>query len=588
MVKRTKLPIKLGKGINRDGPPFELAPGMWSDCQSMRFRLGCDEKVIGVAAVFTTPTVAPYALETFDVGTTSGTTRYIVQVGLAGVFVDDGTTRTDITRGLSGNTAGLSGSGAVVTVSSTAHGLTSGDRVIIAGYLPATYNTAAAGVIITVTTANAFTYVNTETAAVTQTGYWDSNRPSPFTTAAGDEITTCVLNGVLYVNTLKEGCYYWGGSVAAADSRSFLRRLRTTSGTNFGQHVFGRSIAAYKDYLFVFGYLGAGFGNATSASLTKKPYEIAWGNAAEPGSVPSTFAAANSNDAGSVQKTRGAMVHGRSFGETLYAYAERGICAIDYIGGNDVFSFRWLNGSDGTLAVNWAVNTPKGQVFLTQNRDVKIHTGGEAQSVAEGRMKQWFIDNIDATNYARTFLQLNKRYGEVNVFIPTTGNTNCNKALLWNWDADTWGERDVTNVTCATSGMLPTNIATDERLVIGTTTPTIGLVDSGTTYFGAAITSMVERIGMCFDNQSSVKNIHGTRWGDDGTVAAVTTISHGGGSMTPDAATAYVTATHTLGTTNWANAIATGGRYVAVKRSGTGAIGKCRTLEIDYTESGDF
>src|SRR3990167_5611222 len=95
-----KITLKCGQGINYDQPPWELAPGVWSAASNYRPGVGVDERVGGVAAVFTTPTYTPYALRTFDVGATSGITRYLLEIGLAKAHVDDGTTRTEITRAL--------------------------------------------------------------------------------------------------------------------------------------------------------------------------------------------------------------------------------------------------------------------------------------------------------------------------------------------------------------------------------------------------------------------------------------------------------------------------------------------------------
>jgi hypothetical protein len=136
--------------------------------------------------------------------------------------------------------------------------------------------------------------------------------------------------------------------------------------------------------------------------------------------------------------------------------------------------------------------------------------------------------------------------------------------------------------------MQPASLATDERVILATTDPKVGLFESGTTDYGSAITSMVERVGMDFDDPSTVKNLQGTRWQDDGTAAETYSVYHGS-SMTADGTVTYASAaTGTIGTSNWVNTIATGGRFLAIKRTTTGAIGKCRSLDIDYTSAGSF
>ena len=82
-----------GLGLNSDLTPEELGNGVWSLTENMRFNNGYAERFRGTAAVFTTPSITPYYLAPY--ATTSA--RFWVYAGLTAVFVDDGTTRTDIT-----------------------------------------------------------------------------------------------------------------------------------------------------------------------------------------------------------------------------------------------------------------------------------------------------------------------------------------------------------------------------------------------------------------------------------------------------------------------------------------------------------
>ena len=587
-----KLTLKCGKGINYDQPAWELGPGVWSAAANYRPRNGCDERVGGVAAVFTTPTYTPYALRTFDVGVTAGTTRYLVEVGLAKAHVDDGTTRTEVTRGRNGQNSAVAGVAGTVTVDTTAaHNLTTGDNVIISGVVPTSYNTNSGGATITVTGAAQFTYSNGSTAAVTTAGYYDSGRVIDFTAAAGEEFTTCNLNGITYVNTLLDGCYFWAGNLTASAAQARFRRQRTDSSTTtVGNHVFGRSICSYKDYLFVLGYLGNGISAATSSAIAKKPFDIGWGASAEPGATPSTFRALSTNDAGSVQKTFGALVHGLEYNDTLYIYQEHAIIAVRYSGGNSVFTFDVINDVDGLLAPNCIVNTPQGQVFFSTNREIKIHTGGEARSLSKGVITNWIQANIDSTYYARSFLSYNPKTEEVEVHIPISGST-CNKVLLLSYDAGDgawkWGERTESGVTCGTFGMLPTNIATDNRALIGTTTPTIGLIDSGTTYFGDAFTTSVERTGMDFGDAGVMKAIHQSLPVIEASSAITASVYHGS-HKTQDGSVTYTSAiAYTHNTTEHCDGYANSSRYAAWKMTTTAAEAiKWRSIPLVYDEGG--
>lgn len=83
----------LGQGLNLDGAPEELTLGISTGGSNMRYRAGFAERFRGMSAVYTTPTVAPYGMCHYTVGTT----RFVVYPGLVKTFADDGTTQTEIT-----------------------------------------------------------------------------------------------------------------------------------------------------------------------------------------------------------------------------------------------------------------------------------------------------------------------------------------------------------------------------------------------------------------------------------------------------------------------------------------------------------
>ena len=82
-----------GTGLNADLSPEELGAGVWTASQNMRFANGYAQRFRGTAQIFATPAVTPYYIAPY----TTTTTRFWVHAGLAAVYVDDGTTRTDIT-----------------------------------------------------------------------------------------------------------------------------------------------------------------------------------------------------------------------------------------------------------------------------------------------------------------------------------------------------------------------------------------------------------------------------------------------------------------------------------------------------------
>lgn len=80
-------------GVVSDATPRDLPLNAWSDALNLRFRDGYAERFGGTTGIFTAPSVTPYWLAPY----TTATTRFWVHAGLTAVYVDDGTTRTDIT-----------------------------------------------------------------------------------------------------------------------------------------------------------------------------------------------------------------------------------------------------------------------------------------------------------------------------------------------------------------------------------------------------------------------------------------------------------------------------------------------------------
>jgi hypothetical protein len=82
----------VGKGVNYDLSPEELADGVWSSVQNIRFVNGYAQRFKGMAAVFTDPSVTPYFVTAYQ----TPAKKYWIHAGTAAVFADDGTTRTNI------------------------------------------------------------------------------------------------------------------------------------------------------------------------------------------------------------------------------------------------------------------------------------------------------------------------------------------------------------------------------------------------------------------------------------------------------------------------------------------------------------
>lgn len=220
---------------------------------------------------------------------------------------------------------------------------------------------------------------------------------------------------------------------------------------------------------------------------------------------------------------------------------------------------------------------------------------------------------MDSTNAKRSFLCLNPKKSEVWVVFPSSGQTACDTVAAWNWDADTWGIRTVSGVTCAATGLV--SLAQSEswaadaetwevdvaawsenefspneaRLVLATNTPQIGLPETGVSDFGVALPWRLEKYGLNFDDADSVKVLRASRPHLDAPQGTVVNISHGS-AMTANGGTQFSPATaFTVGVDNFANAFAPAGRYLAYRLEGSGPqLVKLRSYDLDINKQGRF
>jgi hypothetical protein len=366
----------------------------------------------------------------------------------------------------------------------------------------------------------------------------------------------------MYVNNPVDGLFYWDQSVSGV-LHSFPDATLSIQD----------AVRHFKNYIFLL---------APTTSGTKYRHRVQWSQAADPGSIPTSFTAASTNDAGLQDlPSDGECVDAVQWDNSLILYKRDCRFRITYIGGQFVFQFDQILGhkDDGLLAVNCAVNTPKGQVFLTDGHDIRIHQGGASTSIAIGRVLKYLQGAIDSTNRKRSFLATNPYTNEVWVCFPESGQTTCSKALVWNWEDDTWGLRDLTNVTYGASGELPTSIAASARLLISNTTPKIGLTESGSTDFGSTITSMLERTGLQLGD--GIVAITDSMPKFDGSSNFTASIYHGW-SMTQDTAPTYSSAsTYTHNTTQRVRQMGNAGRYQAWKMTTTASdTPSLRTIDI--------
>lgn len=567
----TKVPVVGGKGVNKDLLPSELEPGVWSDMLNFRSRNGFDEKVEGSVAT------------NGGITGTSSTGAYIVsfQSALGNFAVAGNATKTFALSGtnvgfISGNdisryvedqtisTIVRIGANTAEVTTAAPHLLSSFEAVTVAGATEAGYNVVNKS--ITVTGPSTFRYTTDIAIAANATvvGQYFVVSSASMGTAFTAFPTGGVLNGVLLLNSSTLGLYYWMGTSVS----THLRKVPIIMPSGI------TCVRPFKYYV---------------VALSGR--DVYWSDAADPGSLPTTFTSSATNDAGTntLAETNGFCVDCLPLGDVNIVYKEDSMYAMQYIGGNSVFQFTRIPGNDGLVARRCIVNTPVGQVFINQNLDIKIHQGGQAKSISDGRVRKWFASHFSNFSSARVPLSLylvtNPEKNEVWVCFSSVGSTSvADLALVWNWDQDLWSINDLYAIagsqtfSGASSGVWPTGVSGQDRLVLVNGAGSVRVVDSSAT---TGVSGLLERKGIDFGDRDTLKYIDGTRANIDGTAGDAWQIYHGA-SATADGAVTYASpATYTVGTTDYARARGTQGRFGALKITTTATGGAIRSVDLD-------
>ncbi len=601
-----KVSLTFGKGINFDMPAFELAPGLWSaGTVNFRSRGGMDESWDGANLHYSTGAVKPLWGMPY---TTS--VKYGVYCSATKLYAITGaSTVTDITRKTDGIViTSLTAAGTTVTANTaSAHGLTAAVSVVdVYGNIPSTYNID--GVTVASTpTATSFTFVVAVAPAVspaTVPGAYAVSPNSDFSALSGfQRYTGGAWNGLFIFNHPGAGLYYWNG-----DTSLDARKVPGFSGTATWNTAV--SVRPWKGFLIALG--------KTENGTTYRQNVTVSDVVSDPATLPASWASSATNQADSrdLTETNGSAVDFMPMGDQGIVYFTDCRYAMQYVESAPYFVYTRLPGRVGLAFPNCVVSTPVGHVFLTADYDVMVHAGGEAKSIAAGRVKKFLTDNLVVSLAHLSFLCVYPNKSEVWVCFPTapaSGTlTVCTRALVWNYADDTWGYFDLTSnatdlsgVAFGANGQWPSadvEYTNKDTLFLlsyhSTDSAKTGLYktfdeeNSGYTgqFFGADLGGTLIRQGLDCGDRDRMKTLHRSRWVLDGAGSDTVSVSHGS-SRFPDSAPTYTSSVfYTQGTHDYANARATQGKYVAIKATWTGnqisTVIRLRSVDLDIAPGG--
>ncbi|WP_299084466.1 hypothetical protein [uncultured Paraglaciecola sp.] len=220
------------------------------------------------------------------------------------------------------------------------------------------------------------------------------------------------------------------------------------------------SIQAYKFHLFAF--------DITQASVRFQD-TVWWSEAAEPGTLPQEWVPASDNDAGDLilSDTPGAIVDALPLRDTLMVYKDSSTYALQYVGGQFVYTQRKVFLNQGIYARN-CVEEIEGEHWVFTGTDVIRHNGQQSISVVQDKVKNTLLDSIDVTYKDYCCAVSIHSQSQFWICVPTQGSTSLDLAYVINTKTNEVGMRTLGSVLYVGRGqveqeLFPTQWSTDSQ-----------------------------------------------------------------------------------------------------------------------------
>lgn len=152
-----------------------------------------------------------------------------------------------------------------------------------------------------------------------------------------------------------------------------------------------------------------------------------------------TPALATQSATGRLVSTPGAITACKSFGDQIAVYKDRSIYLGRYVGSPSVWQFELVPGDVGCVGIDAVTDLGGMGHFIVGRSDILLFDGTRAQSLAEGKVRQWFYNNVSPSNLFRTVVVHDKQNGVVWIFYPSRNSTVCDQALVYHFGRGQWG-----------------------------------------------------------------------------------------------------------------------------------------------------
>ena len=199
-----------------------------------------------------------------------------------------------------------------------------------------------------------------------------------------------VFNGALIMNNATDSPQFF-------DVSSSLMTDLTAWPTSYVCGV----VRPYKNYLISM--------DITKGNGERFPTMVKWSDSADAGDVPQSWDETNpTTQAGEnvLPDTEGRCIDGLALNDSFFIYKGDSVWAMQFIGGNFIFSFRKVFNDAGVLGKDCVVEF-EGKHFVVGVNDVYVHDGTSKQSVISNQIKKKLYSQIDNNYIDKVKCQIN-------------------------------------------------------------------------------------------------------------------------------------------------------------------------------------
>jgi hypothetical protein len=242
-------------------------------------------------------------------------------------------------------------------------------------------------------------------------------------------VTFTDLNGVLVVNSVSDGPFYWAGTGTA---------LVALPGWDANWRC--KEMVAYRYHLVALNMY-----ETVGLVTSHYPHKLKWSNSAEEGAIPTLWVAALSNDAGDdlLGETPGEIVTAVLLRDFLAVVKEDAIYSMTWIGGVYVMQTQRLKGGVGTRNAE-GVAEVRNQVVTFTTSDLLAFDGQNAISLVDKKVRRGLANAISPDYWAKSVVFAHPQSSTLYVAGVAPGSDRLTNALAFNWEEGTWSERQLT------------------------------------------------------------------------------------------------------------------------------------------------